>query len=264
MTFAWLRRACLALALILTVPVLGGAPARAAQIAISGGPRELLIAYRAEPANRPAFRAYLQGEGAAQLEKLKREGVLKSYQILFNPFVQPATWDAMTVLSFNSFADTRRWQEIERTQPGGLTAAGLKLGKPVATYSADLEWEGDAGEPGPAADHVFYVIPYSYNTADQYRKYINGYLTPQVEGWMKEGVLSRYRIFMNRYPVGDPWDALFIYEYRNLEAFGRREEVLDKVRGPLRTDPVWKQLNDTKSTIRTETENTLADLIAGR
>ncbi len=33
-----------------------------------------------------------------------------------------------------------------------------------------------------------------------------------------KGVLNGYRIFMNRYPVGRPWDALFIYEYRDLEA----------------------------------------------
>jgi hypothetical protein len=29
----------------------------------SGGPLNLLISYRSEPANRPAFRAYLQKEG---------------------------------------------------------------------------------------------------------------------------------------------------------------------------------------------------------
>jgi hypothetical protein len=247
----------------LALPTLA-AKAEAAQIPVSGGPKELLITYRAEAADRPAFRAYLAGEGIAALRKLKQQGVLASCQILFNPFVQPSTWDAMTVMTFSSFEATGRWQEVERTMPGGLTAAGLKLAHPVYTYSADLEWEGAAADPGPAADHVFYVIPYTYKAADQYRAYVNGYVAPQVDGWVKEGVLSRYRIFMNRYPVGDPepWDSLFVYDYRNLHDFGRRDEVTAKVRAPLRDNPTWKQLNDTKSTIRSESENTIASLVA--
>ena len=251
--------------LVLATSLLASRDSVAAEIAVTGGPRELLIAYRASSvADRPAFRRYLQGQGAARLERLERDGVLESYQILFNPFVQPSTWDALAVLSFNRFTDTRRWQEIERTSPGGLSAAGLRLGKPVATYSADLEWDESAADGGSARDHVFYVIPYAYSSADQYRKYVNGYVVPQVQGWIKEGVLSRYRIFMNRYPVGDPepWDSLFVYEYRDLESFGRRDEISAKVREPLRADPVWKEWSDTKSSIRKESENTIAELLA--
>jgi hypothetical protein len=241
-------------------------PATAAENPVQGGPRELLITYRAEPAARPAFRAYLLSKQVVELEKLEREGVLKRYQILFNPFVQPRTWDAMTVLTFKSFVDTKRWQEIERSSPGGLSAAGLKLAKPVGTYSADLAWDNAAADTGLPADRVFYVIPYSYVSENQYRKYVNGYVIPQVENWLSEGALSRYRIYMNRYPVGDPepWDALIIYEYRNLDSFGRRDEVSARTRTVLQADPVWKQLSDTKSQIRTEAENTIAELLAGR
>jgi hypothetical protein len=258
----------LALALLVCVPASALSLCRsvmAAENPVQGGPQELLITYRAEPAARPAFRAYLLSKQVVELEKLQREGVLKRYQILFNPFVQPRTWDAMTVLTFKSFVDTKRWQEIERTSPGGLSAAGLKLAKPVGTYSADLAWDNTAADAGAPADRVFYVIPYSYVSANQYRQYVNGYVIPQVENWLAEGALSRYRIYMNRYPVGDPepWDALIIYEYRNLDAFGRRDEVSAKVRAVLQADPVWKQLSDTKSQIRTESENTIAELLAG-
>lgn len=260
MSSSWLR----SLALAATALPLLVANSNAAQLPVSGGPKELLITYRADPANRPAFRAYMAAKGIAQLRKLKQEGVLTNCQILFNPFVQPGTWDAITVMSFKTFEATARWQALERTMPGGLTPAGLKLARPTGTYSADLEWEGAAADQGPASDHVFYVIPYSYKTADQYRSYVNGYVAPQVEGWIKEGVLSRYRIYMNRYPVGDPepWDSLFLYDYRNLTAFGNRDATTAKVRAPLRLDPAWKQLSDIKSTIRTEAENTIASLLA--
>jgi hypothetical protein len=259
-----LRRIVVTRVLLLIAAILSGWILPASADESGGGPRELLIVYRSAAADRPAFRRYLLSEESTLLDSLKREGVLKSYQILFNPFVNPFTWDAMTILDFNHFSDTARWQEIEKTMPGGLSAAGLKLAKPVDTYSADLPWDGSANDPGPAANHVFYVLPYSYQNAEQYRKYVDAYVKPQAEGWIKEGVLSRYRIFMNRYPVGRPWDSLFIYEYRDLDAFGRRDEVVAKVREPLRKDPVWKSLNDIKATIRSEDENTIAGLLIGK
>jgi hypothetical protein len=252
------RRTLVALAALTMALATFATQHAAADTPTTGGPRNLLITYRSEPANRPAFRAYLHSEERAQLDKLKREGVLESYQILFNPFVTSGTWDAMTVLTFKRYADTQRWRELERMAPGGLTPKGLRLAKPVDTYSADLAWTGgDAKSAG--SDSVFYVIPYEYSAADQYRKYVDGYVIPQVTGWIREGVLANYRIFMNRSPVGPTWDALFIYQYRDLEAFGRRDETVAKVRKTLVDDPAWKALSDIKQTIRTESENTVAE-----
>jgi hypothetical protein len=250
-----------ALALILLATGVRGASATTMASAAAddgGGPRELLITYRSDARDRPAFRAYLSGEGRAPFEKLVQDGALKGYQILFNSFVSSYTWDAMVVLDFRSFADTRRWTDIERVSPGGLSARGLKLARPVDTYSADLGWQGAL--PG-ATDRngVFYVIPYDYASAAAYRSYVNSYVIPQVEGWMREGVLAGYRIYMNRYPVGKPWDSLFVYQYRDLEAFGDRDEVVAKVREGLKIDPAWQKLNETKQTIRTESENTIAE-----
>jgi hypothetical protein len=254
------RRALFTIAIFLAVTCVPATRA-VADPPESNGPRNLLITYRSEPANRPAFRTYLLGEGRAPMEKLKRESALQSYQILFKPFVSSGTWDAMVVLTFARYADTRRWQEIEQTMPGGLTAKGLHLANPVDTYFADLTWSGVSNDPGSERDGVYYVIPYEYTAADSYRKYVEGYVIPQVKGWMREGVLSGYRIFMNRFPVGPAWDALFVYQYRNLEAFGRREEVLQKVRQTLVSDPVWKEFSDIKQTLRSESENTLSEML---
>lgn len=224
-----------------------------------GGPRQILITFRCAAADRPAFRAYLQGEESRMLEKLRVEGVLKSFHLLFNPFVTTGTWDAMTVLDFSTYAASQRWRDIEQKYPAGLTPAGAKLARPLQTYSADLNWEDSVADPGPADKHVFYIIPYSYNSLEQYKSYVEGYVIPQLRGWMKEGVLSRYSLYLNRYATGEPWDALFIYEYRDLESFGKREETVAKVRAMLRDDPTWKHLSDIKATIRTETENTIAE-----
>jgi hypothetical protein len=228
----------------------------------AGGPLNLLISYRSEPANRPAFRAYLQGEGHARLEKFKHDGVLQGYLVLFNPVTNSGTWDALIVLTFARYADTRRWMDIERTAPGGLSAAGLRLTKPVDSYFADLRWQGATDAAATERDSIYYVIPYEYSTAGQYEKYVDAYVIPQVKGWMREGVLSSYRLYMNRFPTGRPWDSLFIYQYRDLEAFGHRDEIVSKVRGTLVGDPIWKHYSDIKQTLRTESENTIAEDLA--
>jgi len=262
-----LRLAAALTFLLIDLATRPGAGAAAAANAIAGGPRQLLIAYRTQPADRPAFRSYLEHHEAKLLETLKRQGTLSGYQILFNPFVQPRTWDAMLILSFDRFADTRRWLDIERTSPGGLSREGLRLATPVSEYSADLAWDNSAADEGSTDGHIFYVIPYTYlGSLAQYKAYVDGYVVPQLEGWIKAGVLSRYRVYLNRYPVGDPepWDALFVYEYRSLQDFGRRDETIAAVRRTLQSDPAWKKLSETKSSLRTEAENTIAVPLAGR
>jgi hypothetical protein len=229
----------------------------------AGGPLNLLISYRSEPANRPAFRVYLQQEGHARLERFKHDGVLESYLVLFNPVTNSGTWDALVILKFARYADTRRWMDIERTAPGGLSPAGLRLAQPVDSFFADLQWQGATDEAATERESIYYVIPYEYSNAGEYAKYVEAYVVPQVKGWMREGVLSSYRLYMNRFPTGRPWDSLFIYQYRDLEAFGRRDEIVSKVRGTLAGDPVWKHYSDIKQTLRTESENTIAEELDG-
>ncbi len=225
------------------------------------GPRSLLITYRADPARRPAFAHYLAHDEWARLAQWKKDGVISGFQILFNPFNTEDTWDAMLVLRFTRFTDTAKWMAIERSSPGGLAPEGLALAKPVNSYSADADWEDGDDDSAKDAGAIFYVIPYEYRNEAEYRSYVDGYVLPQVKGWMKAGVLTGYRIFMNRYPVGKPWDALFVYRYRDLDAFGKREAIIAQVRTGLQPDPVWSKWNANKSGIRTESENVVAQAI---
>lgn len=246
---------------ITAIAVLAGAmplPARA-----ESGPRNLLITYRTTPANRPAFREYLQGPASARLEVLKKAGKIAGYQLLFNWYNDALTWDAIAIIQFKDYADVAHWKRLEQTSPGGLDATGLAIGQPVTTVSADLQWEaGDAAAAG--SGRVFYLIPYEYRDRAEYSRYVDGYVLPQLKGWMQEGILTRYRIFMNRYPVGASWDALFVYEYKDIKSFGQREPVIAKVRGPLRENPDWAALNAIKQQIRSESENVIADDLPAR
>lgn len=241
--------------LLLAVPVVASAQAELAE-----GPRTLIINYRADAADRTAFRQHMAGPFAKKLASLRAAGGLSSYEVYYSWYRQPGVWDAMAVLHFPDYAAVRKWQAVERASPGGLDAAGLALGVPVATFSADLSWEKsvddlDVGE-------VYYVIPYSYREAAEYREYVAGYVLPQFDGWIREGALSGYQLYMNRYSVGAPWDSLFIQRYRDFDAFGKRQSVLDKVRVGLREQPEWMAWHKRKADIRSETENSIAELIA--
>src|SRR3546814_1781825 len=91
---------------------------------------------------------------------------------------------------------------------------------------------------------------------------VKGYILPQFDGWMKNGALTGYEMYMNRYPVGTPWDVLFIQHYRDMDTFGRPQRVTEETRAGLRANPEWMAWSDKKMGIRTETETTIVEPIA--
>jgi hypothetical protein len=225
---------------------------------LATGPKVLAITYRAEARNRPAFRRYLVGPMTQRLRELQARGTIADFKIFYSWYTQPNVWDAMLLLRFRDFADVAKWNAIERDNPGGLDAQGLSLARPDMVIPADLEWS--ARDPAEK-DRVYYMLPYEYRNAAEYRDYVPGYLLPQLMGWMSDGALTGYDILMNRYPVGPSWDSLLILKYRDIESFGRRQVVLDRTREGLRGDRAWSEWSERKAKIRDETENVIAELL---
>src|SRR5260370_23588051 len=117
------------------------------------------------------------------------------------------------------------------------------------------------GEPSKS---VFFVIPYDVVDLEEYKSYVAGYVIPQMDGWIREGVLRSYSLYLNRYYAGNPWDSLLILEYKDMESFGQRENVIAKVRAALSTDTKWKALSDNKKNLGTEKETMLAEEVKRR
>src|SRR5712664_3088429 len=248
------------------VAMLGVASGLMAQEATStkerdAGPKNIVITYRCTPAKRPAFRQYLQKDTVPRFQKWKRDGMLDDFRILYNRVTDDATWDAMAVISLHDYADVDRWRDIETVAPGGLTEEGLALASPVNTYSMDLVWHGSSNSPVPRGKTVFFLIPYDYypHTVEEYVKYVNAYVIPQIDGWMQAGILANYGIYLNRYPTSRPWKVLFVLEYKDTLSFGARERTMAQVRAALKENPEWKSLSDTKLSMRVEKEAVVAD-----
>lgn len=224
-------------------------------------PVSLVLTYRAPPEQRAAFRAWLAGEGAAQFARWKRDGVFADCLVLFTSFAATTGPDAVVVLDFARFADSQRWMEIERTLPGGLPPAALRLASVHSTFYADTL--ARAGAPRSRAQSVYLLAVYDVAaSADRYKSYVAGYIVPQMDGWLEAQALGSYRLFFNHAPLSVVWDAILLLEYQDLAALGRRDEVKAGVRVRLaQSNPAWLAWSKDKGGIRTEKALIVAEAI---
>lgn len=225
-------------------------------------PIYLVTHYRCDPAKRTAFIKYMQTTGVNNFDGWKRNGTVADYQILFNSFVDFDTWDMTVILKFNTYADSKRWYTVADTMPGGLDAAGLALAQPTNTIISDLAWHDQASSAANPKEAIYFVIPYEYSDKGIYTRYFGVYVLPQLVGWMASGIMSSYKILVNNHATGDIWDVLFVLEYRDIDSFGRRDEMKWKVREQLVIDnPAWKLIHDMKHNIRTEGRTVISKAI---
>jgi hypothetical protein len=216
------------------------------------GPTALIITYHARPGTRASFRKIMQSEGIAQLESWKREGVFATYNALFTTYAADSVPDMFLILRFNHFTDLGRWQKIEETYPGGLTEKAQAVAAADTSGTADIVSEGSNAPVTKQSQ--FFVLEYDV-TVDmpKYVSYVQGYVAPQFEGWMKAGVLSSFACYTNQNPAGADWSSFIVLEYKDLKSLAAREAIKNKTRAELAvTDPTWKKWSDDKSAIRKE------------
>jgi hypothetical protein len=222
------------------------------------GPLSLIMTYHATPANRLALRQQLESTDLRRFQQWKDQGILSRFSILSNRHIDSGTWDAAVLLTFADSSAAQRWRQVERDAPAGLSPKTLELTTSIETAPADLVRKHDI-EP-PRKDPVFMVLPYEvFVSTDAYLAYLDGYVIPQLEGWIAEGVLAGYDIYLPRYPAGRPWASLLVLEYENDRALGRREAIVAKVRARLKENPDWKALSDDKKKVREEKQAIIAD-----
>jgi hypothetical protein len=223
----------------------------------AGGTTALVLEYHASPVNRLALRRFMQTDGLRQLERWKSEGLLSGYKVLFSRWTDNQNWDMMTLLNFPNAEKMAKWKEIETTMPAGMPPLALALVNKIDTNPGDLYLQGGESK----GSGVYVVIPYDYLVStDKYLAYLRGYLVPQLDGWLKEGVLNQYSIYFGRYVVGRHWSALMFYEYNGDEGLGLREKTQAKVRADLvKNNPGWVEWSKDKGQYRVNRQYIIAD-----
>ncbi len=242
---------------LMVLAALTAAGARAADPR-DAGPRALIITYHTTPAHRAAFRHELEAS-AGQWRRWKEEGVLQDYRLVYNRYVDSANWDAIAFLTFAGDAGLERWKRIEVQSPAGLSPRALELATAIDTVPADRMRQNGRS----ASDGVFLVIPYEYLVpVNEYIQYLDDYTLPQLDGWMQEGVLAHYDVYLARYPAGRPWQSLLVLEYKGDRGLAAREATVAKVRARLKENPKWKAISDSKKNVRSERQPVIGDPLA--
>jgi hypothetical protein len=172
----------------------------------------------------------------------------------------------MVVLSFDRYVQTANWKQVEKSYPAGLTKEALKLAVPKNTYSADLTWHNVSKTiKSDRSQAVYFVIPYEFDAATTseatYKNYNQTYVLPQLNGWIDEGIMTSYSIYLNNHQTGKPWEVMMIFEYKDIESFWLRDFVKNKVRETLQKNPAWKLVSDIKHQFRTERETVISEAI---
>ena len=229
------------------------------------GARNLLIVLNCKPGDRPAFRRAISTNTVLKLAELKKKGSVQSYRVLFNRFLDSETWDVLILADFANDAGPEIWSEIEAATPAGLDGEAARLITAGATYYADVVSHERIPTGDPSSKPVYMVIPYTIepNSSDEYVKYAQAYVVPQLQGWMREGALAGWDLFVSRYAAARPWQAVLVLQYRDETALGQRDRVITKVRSELALNPEWKAVSDTKHKMRTELRAVIADQLAG-
>jgi hypothetical protein len=243
-----LHRFAHVLAFTLTPLLCSAAPAQSD----ANGPTALIFSYRAHPGMRAEFRTIMQGEGAAQFESWRKQGVFASFQPLFTSYAGSSAPDMFLVLRFDHFTDLARWQTIEKTHPGGLPLKAQAIADVDTSDTADVLQEKQAGDVGK--DTQYFVLEYDLLVdAPRYASYVKGYVAPQFERWIDAGILVGYATYVNQNPAGAPWGSFIVLEYKDLKSLASREIVKTDARNKLAvSDPVWKKWSEDKTAIRKE------------
>lgn len=221
----------------------------------------LVVEYRTAPANRPMLRHELAQSTADKLAQWEHGGRLTQYSLLFSRYADSGNWDAMAILTFATPADLYRWRRVEATDPGALSAKALAAATSIRTTPVDLK-RSAVGATG-APDSVYVAIPYRTEvSASDYLKYADAYVIPQFKGWMGDGALGGYSIYMSQFPAGRAWNVIAILQYKDEIALSRREAIVDKVRARLKSNPEWEVISVGKQHVRAEEQVVIADPVA--
>lgn len=220
------------------------------------GAAHLVLSYRSSPENRVAFRDYMETKGVAQFEAWKQAGVMQDYLILFSTMHNEQLFDMWVILYFDRFADIGNWFGVERKNPGGLSSEALKLATPIRCVYTDLQLSGGRHN-ADLSQSIFMIIPYkTLVSVTKYDDYSKKYVAPQLEGWVKSGLMPSYEVHQDINPTNSPWDILMVFEYQGLKGVALRDTVKNAVREQIKNDPGYKEYSPIKLTIRQEDQPT--------
>ncbi len=161
----------------------------------------------------------------------------------------PRGFDSLAIVEFKDEAAFDAWS----------AGAGATLGAALRVRRADvLAHDGAAGTPSAGS---FYVVNHygALVSPEEYRTYTQKYVVPNMAHQKSTGAMVAYTMYIERESAGSTPNAVLVKEYLSPEEQVRAEAAKEKYKEEvLLKQPEWKQLNDTKTTIRQDLTETFA------
>lgn len=212
----------------------------------------------AKGASEPTYALITQPVGASApanyielLEQARNEGLINKMMLLNSkPSVEgPVGFSSLAVLEFPSESAYKQWSREDASALGSdlvVRQADILVDDRATSYNAKSAF---------VVSHYEALIP-----AEDYAEYTRTYITPNMDGQKRGGVMSGYAMYYEKEPVpgikGNR--TVLVKQYVDESAFGRSEAIKEKDKLELLKNPEWKRINDTKATLRNDISGTLA------
>lgn len=191
--------------------------------------------------------------GYAELVATWRNSGVVSDALLLKQYDGPEApgFSSIAVLDFPSEAAYQEWSRAD----------AKKLDASLTVRRADVLTHKERS-PRDSGKAVFVVSRYeSQVSADDYDSYTEAYIVPNMSNQYYSGIMNRYTMYIEREasaPQQKP-KAYLLTEYANDAEFARKDGVKGSYKEVLLAHhPEWKRINDTKTNIRTDLDETLA------
>jgi len=183
---------------------------------------------------------------SSHLAYWRQSGHISSVLRIDSTTPQPsATAAAFTTLVLLEFPSEGSWQAWQREE-------AHKLASPLVVKRADLLSKGEL-TPKDSNNSVFQVNTYQPTVSlERYREFVDGYITPLLEGQRRAKILIGYWMYVERGTSPDaPGQSMLVLEYRDAVAFQRATTLKTQLREQLMaSSPEYARFHQTKADLR--------------
>jgi hypothetical protein len=161
----------------------------------------------------------------------------------------PLGFDSLAVVTFPSADAYAKWS----------TNTAPKLGADLIVRRADLLVDARAGSRDAKTAYVVNHYEALIPPAD-YAEFTKAYISPNMDGQKKAGVMTGYAMYYEREPVpGTKGNrAVLVKQFVDEAAFLGSAKLKAGIKEELMKNAEWKRINDTKDSLRKDISSTLA------
>lgn len=175
-------------------------------------------------------------------------GALGVTVLTAQPGPEPAGFQSLAIVEFQDESSLQQWMQT-------LADTGAKV------RQADV-LAHDAGDAATSSFGTSYFAVNHYGvlvSPSEYKTYTEKYIVPNMAHQRSTGALLAYTMYLERSPPDELPVAVLVKQYGSPEEQARGEAAKEIYKTDvLMKQPEWKQINDTKTTIRNDMTETFA------